>query len=62
MKAKVDQMADLTDDTESERNAAQRQVEAMRELLAAIRNAWADIPDHVAAKIDAILNMKRERR
>jgi hypothetical protein len=58
----VDRMADLIDDTESEGNAAQRQVEAMRELLAAIRNAWADIPDHVAAKLDAILNMKREGR
>jgi hypothetical protein len=55
-KAKVDQMTDLIADTESARNAAQRQVEAMRELLAAIRNAWADIPDHVAAKIDAILS------
>lgn len=61
-KAKVDQMADLIADTESERNAAQRQVEAMREMLVAIRDAWADIPDHVAAKIDAITefpNMKR---
>jgi hypothetical protein len=47
-------MLDLVADTEHERDAARRQIEALRELLAAIRAA-VELPEAIAARIDAVL-------
>jgi hypothetical protein len=49
-----DPMLDKVGEAEAETHAARRQVEAMRELLALIRD-HVDLPDDIVAKIDAIL-------
>jgi hypothetical protein len=49
-----DPMLGLVADAEHERDDARRQIEAMRELLMAIRDA-VELPDEIIAKIDASL-------
>jgi hypothetical protein len=42
-------------DSEVREHDAQRQIETLRELLGLIRDVWTDLPDEIAAKIDAVL-------
>jgi hypothetical protein len=42
-------------DSEVREHDARRQIESLRQLLGLIRDAWTDLPDEIAAKIDAVL-------
>jgi hypothetical protein len=51
---KPNPVAEAVAEAESETHTARREVEALRELLALIRDA-VELPDDIVAKIDAVL-------